>query len=128
MYCYYCGRIKHRCQCERENSPIRQFLAVVGVEYCPKFLDSPYKRGVPPQIKRRERDVLRRNYTRWYRELVAVYGERCLGCGAVDEMVIDHIVPIARGGLSEPDNLQLLCKTCNRLKGKHVFDCRGDKG
>jgi 5-methylcytosine-specific restriction endonuclease McrA len=128
MYCYFCGRVKHRCQCGRENSHLKRFLEAVGVEYEPKYRDTPYKRGVPPQIKRRERNTLRRNYSHWYTELTSIYGERCLGCGADDGLVIDHIIPIARGGLSEIDNLQLLCKTCNRLKGKHVFDCRHDKG
>ena len=29
---------------------------------------------------------------------------------------LDHIVPIARGGTSTPDNLQLLCRRCNSRK------------
>jgi len=30
---------------------------------------------------------------------------------------IDHIVPVIRGGHSDPSNLQLLCRPCNRSKG-----------
>lgn len=30
---------------------------------------------------------------------------------------VDHIVPIAKGGKTEADNLQTLCWRCNRLKG-----------
>lgn len=30
---------------------------------------------------------------------------------------IDHIVPVSKGGLSEPENLQTLCWRCNRTKG-----------
>lgn len=30
---------------------------------------------------------------------------------------IDHIIPVSRGGLSTPDNLQTLCWRCNRSKG-----------
>lgn len=30
---------------------------------------------------------------------------------------VDHIIPVSRGGLSEPDNLQTLCWRCNRTKG-----------
>lgn len=87
-------------------------------------MQTPCKRGVPPQIKRRERRTLRRHYTDWYTALVTRYGERCLNCGADSDLVIDHVVSVAKGGLSQFDNLQLLCATCNTLKGKLCIDCR----
>lgn len=34
---------------------------------------------------------------------------------------IDHIVPIARGGLTEESNLQTLCWKCNRAKGAKIM-------
>ena len=47
----------------------------------------------------------------------------CAGCGEVFPtrlfLQIDHIVPMAKGGLSVPDNLQVLCRTCNQRKGDH---------
>lgn len=33
---------------------------------------------------------------------------------------VDHIVPVSRGGLSVPENLQTLCWKCNRTKGAKV--------
>lgn len=33
---------------------------------------------------------------------------------------VDHIVPISKGGLSAPDNLQALCWRCNRTKSNKV--------
>lgn len=33
---------------------------------------------------------------------------------------VDHIVPISRGGLSTPENLQTLCWRCNRTKSNRV--------
>ncbi len=47
-------------------------------------------------------------------------GHRCRICGKSDlleNLEIDHIIPIARGGKSTPDNLQVLCHACNKKKG-----------
>ena len=47
----------------------------------------------------------------------------CCQCGNSVEkepnllLEIDHIVPIAKGGLTKEDNLQRLCWKCNRSKG-----------
>ena len=30
---------------------------------------------------------------------------------------VDHVVPLARGGTDELENLQVACHRCNRLKG-----------
>ncbi|MEL6272546.1 MAG: HNH endonuclease signature motif containing protein, partial [Chloroflexota bacterium] len=83
-----------------------------------------YKRGVPPQVKRRERAIAKRNYNAWYAALVEQYGKVCLHCGATDDLKIDHVVSVARGGKSEYENMQLLCATCNTAKSKLVYDCR----
>lgn len=42
---------------------------------------------------------------------------RCRGCGSVAELQFDHIIPVAMGGGSNPENLQILCGPCNRRKG-----------
>lgn len=34
---------------------------------------------------------------------------------------IDHIIPLAKGGLTEEDNLQTLCWRCNRSKGSKII-------
>ena len=93
----------------------------------PWQLSRPYKRAVPPHVKRRERQTLRAKYAQWYRQLVDSFGECCANCGATETLVLDHIIPIAKGGRSTLDNLQLLCAICNRIKGKLVIDCRAFK-
>ena len=124
MVCGYCGRLSHRCACHQADSDIRQFLARGGRLYAPLLGESAPKRAVPPQIKRRERGALRRHYRLWYRQLAAGSGERCANCGAEEDLVLDHVIPIARGGRSRLDNLQMLCATCNRVKGALMIDCR----
>ena len=43
----------------------------------------------------------------------------CVYCGAdiSKRASIDHIVPVIRGGTSDPENLQLVCLRCNQSKG-----------
>lgn len=44
-------------------------------------------------------------------------GFKCVLCGRTAEdgvkLHVDHIKPISKGGLTEPDNLQTLCNECN---------------
>ena len=48
------------------------------------------------------------------------YGKQCKYCDKVlkvDNMVYDHIVPISKQGTSNIDNLQIICRTSNGMKG-----------
>lgn len=124
MYCGYCGRLDHRCACNAANSDAAVFLSRGGRAFQPRWQAKPYKRAVPPQVKRRERAILKRNYRSWHADLIEAAGKRCANCGADDDLVLDHVLPIAKGGRSTLDNLQLLCAECNRIKGKLAIDCR----
>ena len=47
----------------------------------------------------------------------------CPGCQRrkyFDDFDLDHITPRAKGGLDADENLQLLCSSCNRIKGQHL--------
>lgn len=122
--CGYCGRLIRRCACGAPESDIRRFFARGGRQYAPMVQERPPRWAVPPQIKRRERTTLQQHYREWFRRLAALHGERCANCGAGENLVLDHVIPIAKGGLSQLDNLQLLCAECNRIKGKLMIDCR----
>ncbi len=60
-------------------------------------------------------------------------GFMCKACGrnANDDvkLVVDHIVPVSKGGKTCADNLQTLCEPCNRGKGaRHPDNPRFEHG
>jgi len=52
------------------------------------------------------------------------YGNKCLCCGKVGKMTIDHIVPLVHGGPHSMSNIQPLCKSCNSSKNDKTIDYR----
>ena len=50
------------------------------------------------------------------KDLTRLMNSCCLNCGTFENIQIDHIVPIARGGQHSIGNLQPLCKPCNQNK------------
>jgi 5-methylcytosine-specific restriction endonuclease McrA len=60
----------------------------------------------------------------WAR-LCSFYGGRCLACGRVAKLTVDHVVPVSRGGSDDISNLQPLCGPCNSRKGnRRIIDYR----
>jgi 5-methylcytosine-specific restriction endonuclease McrA len=45
---------------------------------------------------------------------------RCCRCDSATQLEFDHIIPLALGGSSTANNLQLLCRGCNRSKGARI--------
>lgn len=43
-------------------------------------------------------------------------GGACCQCGSFYDIEYDHKVPVSKGGSSEEENIQLLCRPCNRKK------------
>ena len=43
-------------------------------------------------------------------------GGKCVNCGSEFELQYDHIIPVAKGGSSTIENIQILCKKCNYKK------------
>lgn len=44
-------------------------------------------------------------------------GGRCVECDSTFELQFDHVIPVALGGATTVENLQLLCAPCNQSKG-----------
>lgn len=50
------------------------------------------------------------------KEILRLYRSKCVACGSNENITMDHIIPIARGGTHGIGNLQPLCLSCNLSK------------
>jgi 5-methylcytosine-specific restriction endonuclease McrA len=57
-------------------------------------------------------------------DLVLRDGYRCLCCGSTKGLNIDHVRPVSKGGKTELENLQILCRSCNEAKDDQIIDYR----
>lgn len=99
-------------------------------DYRVRFPSENIMRGKVSAHRRRARmKQVQGSYTR--RDLDNLYDEqggRCLYCGIrlfrdiPYDIHVDHIQPISRGGLNNPDNLALTCQSCNLSKADKTPD------
>ena len=47
--------------------------------------------------------------------------DHCVYCGSTDNLSIDHIIPISKGGNQDPKNLIRACRFCNSAKNDSFF-------
>ena len=66
------------------------------------------------ELRRREFQSLRKNLIIM---LINRDDYKCKVCEKHDNITVDHIIPLSKGGTDELDNLQLLCRSCNSSKG-----------
>lgn len=52
--------------------------------------------------------------------LAASPGALCAWCHRRPATTVDHVVPLAHGGTSDPDNLILACSECNSSRGSRT--------
>jgi 5-methylcytosine-specific restriction endonuclease McrA len=59
------------------------------------------------------------------RDLSKIRRQSCVYCGSKDDITIEHIIPITRGGTHSIGNLTSACRSCNFSKsGKFIMEWR----
>ncbi|MGN1261815.1 MAG: HNH endonuclease [Candidatus Enteromonas sp.] len=94
---------------EEAMALVRRFRKKKGTYY----LDE----GIYQSLQRVERGRVT-NRVRF--KIFARDGNQCCFCGSRENLEIDHVVPISKGGTSDERNLQTLCRDCNRKKGNRI--------
>lgn len=78
-----------------------------------------YFTPAPEEHVRRERAKARElRASQWWRQELGK--GTCYHCGkrfSVEELTMDHLIPIVRGGTSSRNNVVVSCKPCNSQKG-----------
>lgn len=68
--------------------------------------------------------IKRKHYSTEQRKMIyKKYDGRCQLCGREIEFqfaTLDHVIPLAQGGIDSLDNVQLACKCCNRQKASYL--------
>jgi len=77
---------------------------------------SPFNEKRLNYLKRRSQAS---NYTKRPEVRARIFARdnyRCVECGSTENLTIDHIISVYRGGTDEDTNLQTLCNSCNARK------------
>ncbi|MBF2734693.1 MAG: HNH endonuclease [Betaproteobacteria bacterium AqS2] len=113
---------------EEEEARIRQKAGIPEVEN-----PYQYRREIPSPTRvksfsspPRTRSGYSRPKSPKMREwLYRKQGAECRGCGRafhLKSLEVDHVIAKSLGGNDHPENLQLLCSSCNRIKGNRGMD------
>lgn len=55
------------------------------------------------------------------KDLKRIYNSRCWNCQTNDNISLDHIIPISKGGKHSVGNMLSLCSSCNSSKGNKLL-------
>lgn len=106
--------------CCRENLNVDAHLEQIKsdlseTEYAELIYDEA--REILPRIFRLKRKTLNKALRE---QILKKYQYKCCWCSSTDKLEIDHKKPYSKGGSNHPNNLQVLCKSCNSSKGAKV--------
>ena len=83
----------------------RQYISDLSTSRVNKYRETRAKAGLTPTGYQKHRSVvLERD------------GGACRYCGSTEKLVLDHLLPVARGGDDSIENLITACKSCNAKK------------
>lgn len=59
-------------------------------------------------------------FTRSLRGSMITDSSVCSICRSTEKLQLDHIIPVSKGGLNDPANIQVLCQRCNAIKSNKL--------
>jgi len=88
---------------DAEVASLKSYVA--NVEAAIAYQAGPKREPIPEDVK----------MLVWSRD-----GGACTRCGSKSNLHFDHIIPVAKGGSSTAENIQILCQPCNLRKSDKI--------
>lgn len=71
---------------------------------CPSIIRLKEHRPLKVKVQLNRKNIMKRD------------GFRCVYCGSISDLTIDHVIPKSRGGKTTWENLVTACSSCNNKK------------
>lgn len=107
--------IKHLCN----QQFLKDWLGNIIIDRCLNIIIYSEKNNIKKEsYQERKKEAKNKLASLKFRaEVFNKYGDKCCKCGSRDNLCIDHVISIYNGGSDDINNLQVLCKSCNSVKG-----------
>lgn len=117
--CLVCSETVYR----KKSMIDRNINKTCGKQYCV----STYSRSLW-KLEPRDKELVakpravrkRRLFNFTAKQRVEWMTSNCKTCGTTENLCLDHILAVSRGGKNTLDNAQTLCQPCNNWKARHV--------
>lgn len=132
IYCYSTRIEDIKCNINDTQTVINDAIDVLNcnwsnknqIDNAKKIFDIFQKIIEKKKISQLKKDLTKRRRTDFDKNrdsllllMIEKNGLKCKTCFSIENITVDHIIPISKGGSDAIENLQLLCRSCNSKKG-----------
>ena len=115
----------HEAHREEQNEYCRQYYEAHREEECGRSRQWTTANPEKRRKNNRRYRARKNNVAIGSVDEAAIYehdGYMCIYCGATEDLTLDHLIPLIKGGAHTEDNLVVACRGCNSSKGAKALE------